>query len=464
MTTRFDAVVIGMGAGGEVVAGRLLEAGMRIAAVERELIGGECAYWACIPSKTLIRSAEARAEAARTAGVTGAGLVPAEAFAYRDYMVRHLDDHAQVEHYESAGATVIRGTATFAGPRRVEVDGSVIEADHVVLATGSTPILPDVRGLDDAPVWTSREATLLHEVPESAVVLGGGPVGIELSQLLARFGSRVTLVHRGERLIAREDARAGSLLTDVLRADGIDVRLGTTAEQVTRTGAGALVRLDSGDLVEAAVLVAATGRRPQVTDLGLDRIGINNADGGISIDDYCRAGPGVWAVGDITGRAMFTHVAKYQGRIVADAILGRGRKARYDGIPRVVFSSPELAAVGTTASDAAVSGARVVSTSIKLSETIARPWTYELNPQGELGVVADLDRNVLVGAWAVAPLASEWIHVAAQAIRAEIPLITLRDSVAQFPSYAEAYLAALERLEPRPVPRPRDADGEAARH
>ena len=441
-----DAVVLGMGPGGEDAASRLLAAGKRVAVVERELIGGECAYWACIPSKTLLRPPEARSEATRAAGVTSPELDWPGAAAYRDYMTRHLDDRAQVRSYEKRGAHVVRGTGRLAGPGQVEVDGQRIVAEHVILATGSDPMRPPIAGLDQVDVWTNREATQLRTVPGRAVVVGGGPTGIELGQLLARFGCRVTLVESAERLIHREDPRVGELIAEALAEDGIDVWAGHQVTTVARRNGATLVELDDGATVETDVIVLGAGRSPRVHDLGLDTIGVEPDKRGVPVDERCQVAEGVWAIGDVTGIALFTHVARYQARVAADSILGRPRRASYVGIPRVVFSDPQIAAVGLSEAQARNEGYGVATTTVRLPDAIARPWTYERDPRGELGLVADRQRRVLLGAWAVAPLASEWIHQAALAIRAEIPIDTLLDGVAQFPTYSEAYLTCLEQL------------------
>ena len=447
MSEQYDAVVIGLGPGGEVAAGRLLAAGRRVAVIERELIGGECAYWACIPSKTLLRPPEARAEAGRVAG-TGRPEIDWPALRdYRDYMIRHLDDTAQVDGYRSQGATVIKGIAQLAGPGRVEVDGQILEADHVIVATGSEAVRPLIDGLDQAEVWTNREATTLTDIPNRVVVIGGSAVGVELGQFLARMGAQVTIVQRSEGLVDREEPRVGQLTRAILEADGIDVRVRTQARRVTRSGPATAVELDDGTTVDTDVILLATGRRPRTAGLGLETVGLHpDQRGAIPVDEHCQAAEGLWAIGDVTGVALFTHVAMYQGRIVVDNIAGRSRLAHYEGIPRVIFADPEIAAAGLTEAQARQAGIDLITAEIDLAESIARPWTYQKDPAGTLGILADRGQQVLVGAWAVAPLAGEWIHQAALAIRARIPIETLLDQVAQFPTYTEGYLQALEQL------------------
>lgn len=447
MAERYDAIVLGMGPGGEVAASRLLAAGRRVAVVERELIGGECGYWACIPSKTLLRPPEAREEVSRAAGVGGAGLDWPETRDYRDFMIRGLDDGKQVEGYERQGALVVKGEARVVGPGRVEVDGQVLEADHLVVATGSDAVVPPVDGLADVPVWTNREATTLRELPGRAVLVGGSATGVELGLFLARYGVEATVVQRPGRLLNREDPRVGELLEGYLTGAGVRVRTGVTARRARRDGADTVLELDDGTEVRADVVILGTGRSPRTSGLGLESAGVRLGEHGeVLVDEHCRAAEGVWAVGDVTAVLPFTHVAKYQARVATDTMLGTPRAARYEGIPRVVFTDPEVAAVGLTGDQARERGLRTLRAELDLAAAIARPWTYERDPRGHLGLLADADERVLLGAWAVGPQASEWIHQASLAVRARIPLEVLLDQVAQFPTYSEGYLAALEQL------------------
>lgn len=451
MDERFDVIVIGMGPGGEVAASRLLSAGRRVAVIERELIGGECAYWACIPSKTLLRGPEARADAEGAPGTTRPGLDWPALRDYRDGMIRHLDDTSQVDSYQQQGATVVKGAARVAGrdPWRVQVGDRQLVAEHVIVATGSDPVRPPVEGLDHVPVWTNRQATNLAEIPARVVVIGGGAVGVELGQFLARMGSAVTLLQRGPRLMSREEPRVGELVATHLRADGIDVRVARQAVAARRdSGSDTVVELDDGTDVRTDVVLLGAGRRPRTGDLGLADVGITlDERGALRVDGNGRVtDDGLWAVGDVTDVALFTHVAKYQARLVADNLLGRARTADYTAIPRVVFADPEIAAVGLTHAEAQQQGIDVTTSEVELPQVLARPWTYQTDPVGTLGLTADRQRGVLVGAWAVAPLAGEWIHQAALAIRARVPLDTLLDGITQFPTFSEGYLNALEAL------------------
>jgi pyruvate/2-oxoglutarate dehydrogenase complex dihydrolipoamide dehydrogenase (E3) component len=447
MTENFDAIVIGMGPGGEVAASQLLKGGKRVAVIERELIGGECGYWACIPSKTLLRPPEAQTGVARAEGVGSAQLDWSATRAYRDYMIRDLDDSSQVTGWEKSGATVIKSEALITGPGHVEVDGRTLSAEHIIVATGSDAFIPPIEGLDQVPVWTNREATTLRDIPDRVVMVGGSAVGVELGLFLRRYGAQVTILERSGRLLSREDPRPGELTEQYLREEGIDVRTSASAVRARRDGSDTVVELDSGDEVRCDVIVVGTGRNPRAGDLGLENVGIELGERGeVVVDDHCRAGDGVWALGDVTGVMPFTHVAMYQARVIADNITGTDRTARYDGIPRVVFADPEVAAVGLTADQAEQQGLSVASADVDLSKAIARPWTYENNPRGHLGVLADQERRVLVGAWAVGPQASEWIHTAALAVREQLPIERLLDQIAQFPTYNEGWLKAFQRL------------------
>ena len=444
---RFDAVIVGAGVGGEVAIGNLAGAGLRIAVVERELIGGECAYWACMPTKTLLRPPEARAESVRAAGVSTPALQWSRVSEYRDWMIRGLDDAKQVRRYQERGIEVVKGAAQLAGPGRVAVNGRTLETDRIVLATGSDPVVPRIDGLAVAGYWTNREATTMRRVPRSAVVIGGGPVGIELALILHRFGAKTTIIQSADRLIDREDPKVGELIQHALGEEGITVLTGRHATSARREQDGRVVVLEDGQEVRGEVIVIGAGRRPRLAGLGLDAVGLDGSAGRVPIDERCRAEEGIWAIGDLTGISLFTHVAKYHGRIASADILGESATADYRAIPRVVFSDPEIAAVGQTERRARAAGIDLASATIDLAEAIARPYTYEETPRGTLTLHADRTRQVLVGAWAVAPLASEWIHYAALAIRAEVPIGVLKDTVAQFPTYTEGFLSAVRRLD-----------------
>ena len=447
MADHFDVAILGAGPAGEHAANALVRAGRRVLLIERELIGGECSNWACIPTKTLLRPAEVRGESERAAGTRPAPLDWPELDRYRDYMTSAGDDSSRVKGYNELGVTVVKGDGRLAGPGRLEVDGTSFSADQILISTGSDPVIPPLAGLEEAGYWTNREATALHELPASAVVIGGGPVGVELAQFLHRFGTRVSLIQGAARLVPREDERVCELLRDALREAGIDVYLDVHAQAVHRDGDQRVIRLDDGRELAGERLIVAIGRRPRSQGIGLETIGVEPGEHGIPIDGHCRVTDGAWAAGDCTGVMLFTHLAKYQARVAMADMRGAPVPADYRAIPRVIFTDPEIAAVGLTAEQAEEQGLDVAIATIKLAESIARPSTYEQDPRGELRLIVDRRRRVLVGAWAVSPLASEWIHQAVLAIRAEVSYEVLLDTVPQFPSYSEAFLSALQALE-----------------
>ncbi len=449
MSDRFDVAILGAGPGGEHAANALHEQGLKVLLIERELIGGECTNWACIPTKTLLRPTEVRGESERAAGTRAAELDWPELDRYRDYMTSAGDDSGRVTGYRDMGIAVLKGDGRLTGPGSLEVDGQRFQAERILISTGSEPVVPPVDGLADSGYWTNREATSLHEIPASVVVMGGGPVGVELAQFMRRFGSEVSVVQGAPRLAEREDERVSELLRESLERDGSAVRTGAHVERVTRDGQPIVATLDDGATLRGERLIVAVGRRPRGHDIGLETIGVKAGEHGeVPVDEHCRVTDGVWAAGDCTGVMPFTHVAKYQARVAIADMLGHPVNADYRAIPRVIFTDPEVAAVGLTEAQARDAGHDIVSSQLDLpAGGVARTYTYEQNPCGEMSVVFDRDRRVMLGAWAVAPLASEWIHQAVLAIKAEIPLDVLRQTVAQFPSYSEAYFFALQQLE-----------------
>lgn len=444
MSERFDVVVLGAGSGGESVAWRLAKRGKRVALVERELIGGECTYWACIPSKTLLRPTEIQAEARGGFGVTEPTLDWSATAAYRDYMARGWDDAKQVAEYERMGVTVVKAEGYLDGRGVVRTEDRELLADDIVVATGSQPFIPPIHGLVPSGFLTTRDVTSLHDLPESVAVIGGGPAALELAQMLARFGVGVTMLVREKRLLPSLERRVGETLAETLAADGVELRLGVEVVDVSREVEARRLELANGHAVTAEKVVVATGRVPRTNRLGLDSVGID-AERGIAIDEYGRAGEGLWAVGDVTNVAMFTHVAKYQGRMIVDNILGANRRLRYRAIPKVTFTEPEVATVGLTAEEARRRNLPVRTSTVEMSE-LGRPYIYETDARGWLTLVARSDTNELLGATAVGPLASEWIHVAVLAVRLRLPADSLYYTMYQFPSYAEAYVLGAEAL------------------
>lgn len=451
MTDTFDAVVIGMGPAGEAVAGDLAEAGLTVLGVDRRLVGGECPYWGCIPSKMMIRAAHLLAEARRIHGMAGTATVTPDwepvARRIRDEATDDWDDRVAVERFEGKGGTFVRGAGSVVAPGTVAVGDRRFTARRaIVLATGTEPAIPPIPGLADVPHWTNRDVVEAKELPTSLLVLGGGAIGVELAQALARFGTTVTVVEALERLLPAETPAAGDLLARVFADEGIEVLTGVAVEEVDRDGARIAARLADGRTVAAARLLVATGRRTDLAELGVSSIGIDDTQRFVPVDDNLRATDGVWAVGDLTGKGAFTHVGMYQARIATADILGAPHEpADYHALPRVTFTDPEIGSVGLTPAAAAEAGIDVRVGSTLVPHT-ARGWIHKAGNDGFIELVEDRARGVLVGATAAGPNGGEVLGLLTLAVHAEVPVERLRQMIYAYPTFHRGVEDALGDL------------------
>lgn len=444
-------VVIGMGPGGEDVAGTLAEAGLDVVGIDKGLLGGECPYWGCVPSKMMIRAANLLAEARRIPGMAGDATVTPDwapvAERIREEATADWDDTVAVERFESKGGRFIRGQGRMVAPGRVEVGDLVLDASRaIVVASGTAPAVPPIPGLEHVPYWTNHQAIEAESLPRSLLVLGGGAVGLELAQVYARFGAEVTVVEALPSLVPSEEPEAGAILEEVFEAEGISVHTGSKVVSAGHHGEATQLELDGGRVLAADRLLVATGRRADLAAVGLGAVGIDESAPSVPVDENMRVTDGVWAVGDVTGKGMFTHVAVYQAAIASADILGRHHPpADYKALPRATFTDPEVGSVGLTEAQARERGLEVRVGSTRVPES-ARGWMHKAGNEGSVKLVADAGRNVLVGATSVGPAGGEVLGMLTLAVHAEVPVPTLRHMIYAYPTFHRGVEDALRDL------------------
>lgn len=448
MVEQFDAIVIGAGISGETCAHRLRIGGMHVALIERESIGGECAYWAAIPTAMLLGPANAGWRAQALAGIASPAIASPRSLTSSEILFSALDEDAQIEAIEQEGGAFIRGAASFIGRGEVAVGERTLQAPHIVIATGSDPSIPRIPGLQEIGFWTSRDATTAEAVPQHVIILGGEGQAVEIGQMFRLYGANVTIITHRDHLLADEDQAIGDLLAQRLRHQGIRVEMNRNVVRLGRNDDHACVAtLDDTTEIHAQALVVATRRHPRTDGLHTERVGIQGDTTGIVVDETCRAADGIWAIGAVTSAGRLSHMAQYQARLAADDILGRPHPAQYLSVPRVYYTDPQIAATGMTTAQAHEKHPNeIVSVSIDLRERKSHPASAHRPESGKLTLIAETTRATLVGAWAAATEASDWIQPAAQAIRSEIPLSVLHDTFEQFPPSGEAYISATDQL------------------
>jgi pyruvate/2-oxoglutarate dehydrogenase complex dihydrolipoamide dehydrogenase (E3) component len=450
MAEHADVVVLGMGPGGEHVAETLASKGLDVVGIDRKLVGGECPYWGCIPSKMMIRAANLLAEARRIDGMAGTATVQPDwepvALRIRDEATDDWDDGVAVRRFEDLGGRFVRGDGRLVGGRQVAVGDQVFEARRaVVVATGTTPVIPPIDGLAGTPYWTNREAIETKELPRSLVALGGGAISVELAQVFARFGVAVTVVEGRDRLISLEEPEASRLVQDVFAREGIDVRTSASATRVTHDGEFTIA-LSGGRAVSGEQLLVATGRRVDLAAIGAAAIGVDESGRGLPVDERMRAADGVWAVGDVTGAGAFTHVSMYQARIAIADILGEPvTPGDYRALPRVTFTEPEIGSVGLSEATARERGIDVRTGYAELSAS-TRGWIHGPGGEGFYKLVMDAVRGVLVGATAAGPAGGEVLGLLTLAVHAAVPVDQLRSMIYAYPTFHRGIEGALDDL------------------
>ena len=447
-----DVVVLGMGPGGEDAAERLAVAGLSVAGVEARLVGGECPYWGCVPSKMMIRAADLLAEGRRIPGLAGGSRVDPDwapvARRIREEATDNWDDKVAVDRFTGKGGTLFRGHGRITAPGEVTVGQDVLRARRaIIINTGTRPLIPPIEGLAGTPYWTNREAVEATRVPASLLVLGGGAVGAELSQVFARFGARVTVIEEAGRLLPPEEPEAGTLLAGVFARDGIEVRTGTTARAVRHDGAEFTLILSDTTEVAGEALLVATGRRTDLAGIGAGVLGVDEGARAIPVDDHLRVAPGVWAVGDITGHGAFTHMSMYQASIAVHDILGEEvSPAEYHAVPRVTFTDPEIGSVGLSEAQARDRGLDV-RTGCSPVPGSARGWIHKAGNDGFVKLVADAGQGILAGASSAGPTGGEVLSMLTLAVHARVPVRRLREMIYAYPTFHGTVEAALQELD-----------------
>jgi pyruvate/2-oxoglutarate dehydrogenase complex dihydrolipoamide dehydrogenase (E3) component len=452
VTVHADAVVIGMGPGGEEVAGKLAEAGLHVVGIEKELVGGECPYWGCVPTKMMIRAGDLLAEARRIPGFAGTATVTPDwspvARRIREEATDTWNDQVAVDRFEKKGGHFVRGAGRLSGPGEVAVDGTSYWASRaVVIATGTSVAVPPITGLDQVHYWTNREAVKTEVLPKSLVVLGGGAVGLELAQVFARFGVAVTVVEALPRVLPLEEPEAGELVAEIFRKEGIVVRTGAKVTSAARSGDGIELTIEGGERLVGERLLVATGRIANLKQAGVESVGIDPSNRWLPVDEHLRVGKALWGVGDVTGHGQFTHVAMYQADIAVADILGMDiPPADYRALPRVTFTDPEVGAAGLTEEQARKQGLRIRTGTAQVPSS-ARGWIHGPGNDGFIKLVEDSDRGVLVGATSAGPRGGDVLSMLALAIQARIPTQALRHMIYGYPTFYRGIEDALRAVE-----------------
>ncbi len=446
-----DVVVIGLGVGGEEVGGRLAEAGLEVVGIERRLVGGECPYWGCVPSKMMIRAGNLLAETRRVEGMAGHTTVTPDwapvARRIRDEATADWNDQAAVDRFTGKGGRFIRGTGTLIGPRTVRAGDETIKAGTgVVIAVGTSAIVPPIDGLAGTPFWTNREAIEVTTLPSSLLVLGGGAIGVELAQVFARFGVDVEIIEAVDKLLSMEEPESSDLVAKALERDAVTITTGSPATRVQHDGARFTVTLGDGSTHTAEQLLVAIGRRANLGGLGLDTVGLDPAARAIDVDDRMRAGDGLWAIGDTTGKGAYTHMAMYQADVAVRDILGQGGPdASYTAVPRVTFTDPEIGAVGLTEAQARDQGL-AVRCAVSPLPANARGWIHKAGNDGFIKLITDAERGLIVGATSAGPSGGEVLSALSVAVHAQVPVDTMRSMIYAYPTFHRAIQDAIKHL------------------